>query len=175
MIMNRIHITPIIGLACLAVLSSCRKSHWKNDAMKKAISTTSFANPHMTCDACRVDDSYPGERKIQDGEELHGYAIISDAVTLPFKSQKELSSIIGNPNTYFRHSTPIDCLFRPDVAFRFNNKKTRVDLLVCFTCNELRYYLDGKIVGQSYFKSQKLRALVKGVFPKDKEIQSLKN
>jgi hypothetical protein len=174
MMMNKFHITPIIGLACLAVLSSCRKSHWKNDEMKQVFSTISYKIEHMTCDAYRVDDSYPGERKIQDGEELHGYAIISDAVTLPFKSRKELSSILEDSDTYFRHSIPIDCLFRPGVAFRFNDKKTRVDLLICFTCNELRYYLDGKVVGQSYFKSQKLRALVKKLFPDDQKIQSLK-
>ena len=173
--MNRIHLIPITGLACLVVLSSCEKSYWKNDAMKKAISTTSSANAHMTCESYRVDDSYPGEGKKQEGDSLHGYAILSDAVTLSFGSRKELSSIIENPDTYFRHSTPIDCSFRPGVAFRFNDKKTRVDLLVCFTCNELRYYLDGKVVGQSYFKSQELRALVKKLFPNDKKIQTLRN
>jgi hypothetical protein len=173
--MNRIHLIPIIGLACLAVLSSCRKSHWKNDEMKKAISTTSFANAHMTCEAYRVDDSYPGEGRKQEGDSLHGYAILSDAVALTFELRKELSSILEDSDIYFRHSTPIDCLFRPGIAFRFNDKKTKVDLLVCFSCSELRYYLDGKVVGQSYFKSKKLRALVKKLFPKDKKIQSLKD
>ena len=142
--------------------------------MKKALSTTSFANPHMTCEACRVDDSYPGEGKKQEGDSLHGYAITSDAAALNSDSRKELSSIIEDHDTYFRHSIPIDCSFRPGVAFRFQDKKTNVDLLVCFSCNELRYYLDGKVVGQSYFKSQELRVLVRKLFPDDEKIQSLK-
>ena len=171
--MNRIHVSPILGLACLIILPSCTKSHWKNDAMKKAIATTSFANADMTCQAYRVDDSYPGEGKKQEGDSLHGYPIISDAVTLTLESRKELSSIMEDSDTYFRHTTPTDCLFRPGIAFRFNDKKTTVDLLVCFTCNELRYYLDGKIVGQSFFKPQELRSLVKKLFPTDKAIQSL--
>ena len=142
--------------------------------MKKAISTTSFANADMICQAYRLDDSYPTEEKKQEGDSLHGYAVISDALALNSGSRKELSSIIEEDDTYFRHSTPIDCSFRPGVAFRFQDKKTNVDLLVCFTCNELRYYLDGKVVGQSYFKSQELRSLVRKLFPTDKEIQSLK-
>ena len=171
--MNRIHLIPITCLACLVVLSSCEKSYWKNDAMKKAISTTSFANAHMTCEAYRVDDSYPGEGKKQEGDSLHGYAIISDALALNSGSRKELSSIIEDHDTYFRHSIPIDCSFRPGVAFRFQDKKTNVDLLVCFSCNELRYYLNGRFVGQSYFKSQNLRSLVQQLFPEDEKIQKL--
>ena len=171
--MNRIHLIPITCLACLVVLSSCEKSYWKNDAMKKAISTTSFANAHMTCEAYRVDDSYPGEGKKQEGDSLHGYAIISDALALNSGSRKELSSIIEDHDTYFRHSIPIDCSFRPGVAFRFQDKKTNVDLLVCFSCNELRYYLNGRVVGQSYFKSQNLRSLVQQLFPEDEKIQKL--
>ena len=142
--------------------------------MKKTISTTSFANADMTCLAYRVDDSYPGEGEKQEGNSLHGYAIISDAAALNSYSRKELSSIIEDHDSYFRHSIPIDCSFRPGVAFRFRDKKTNVDLLVCFSCNELRYYLDGKVVGQSYFKSHELRALVKKLFPDDRQIQSLK-
>ena len=172
--MFKTNLIPTLGLACLFVLSSCEKSYWKNDAMKKAISTTSFANAHMTCEAYRVEDSYPGEGKKQEGDSLHGYAIISDAAALNSDSRKELSSIIEDHDTYFRHSIPIDCSFRPGVAFRFQDKKTNVDLLVCFSCNELRYYLDGKVVGQSYFKSQELRVLVKKLFPDDEKIQSLK-
>jgi len=145
-----------------------------NDAMKKAISTTSFANPHMTCAAYRVDDSYPDEGKNKEVPALHSYAILSDAEALTFGARQKLSSIIENPNTYFRYEVPPDCLFRPGIAFRFKDKKTKVDLLVCFSCSELRYYMDGKVVGQRFFKSKKLLSLVKKLFPDDEIIQSLK-
>ena len=135
---------------------------------------TSFSNPDMTCEAYRVDDSYQREGKAQEGDSLHGYAIISDALALNSGSREELSSIIEEDDTYFRHSTPIDCSFRPGVAFRFQDKKTNVDLQVCFSCNELRYYLDEKVVGQRYFKSQELRVLVRKLFSDEEKIQSLK-
>ena len=171
------HVIQSIIILCLLALSSCQKtqnSYWKNDAMKKALSTTSFTNPHMTCAVYRVDDSYPGEDKNKEAPALHGYAILSDAEALTFGARQELSSIIENPNTYFRYEVPPDCLFRPGVAFRFKDKKTKVDLLVCFSCRELRYYLDGKVVGQSFFKSKKLLFMVKELFPDDEKIQSLK-
>jgi hypothetical protein len=168
------HVIQSIIILCLLALSSCQKSYWENDAMKKALSTPSFTNPHMTCAAYRLDDSYPGEREKQEGESLHGYAILSDAEALTYGARQELSSIIDNPNTYFRYEVPPDCLFRPGVAFRFKDKKTKVDLLVCFSCSELRYYMDGKVVGQSFFQSKKLLSLVKELFPDDEKIQSLK-
>ena len=172
--MNNINIIQVIGLSCLVIFSSCKNSYWENDAMKKAISTTSFANPHMTCAAYRVDDSYPGEGKNREVPSLHGYSILSDAEALTFGARQKLSSIIENPNTYFRYEVPPDCLFRPGIAFRFKDKKTKVDLLVCFSCSELRYYMDGKVVGQRFFKSKKLLYLVKKLFPDDEIIQSLK-
>jgi len=172
--MNNINIIQAIGLSCLMIFSSCKNSYWENDAMKKAISTTSFANPHMTCAAYRVDDSYPDEGKNREVPSLHGYSILSDAEALTFGARQKLSSIIENPNTYFRYEVPPDCLFRPGIAFRFKDKKTKVDLLVCFSCSELRYYMDGKVVGQRFFKSKKLLYLVKKLFPDDEIIQSLK-
>ena len=104
---------------------------------------------------------------------MHGYEVISNAVVLNSASRKELSLIIEDHDTYLRNAIPVDCLFRPGVAFRFSDQQNQVDLLVCFSCNELRYYLDGKVVGQSYFKSQELRFLVKELFPKDDKIQKL--
>jgi len=87
---------PILGVVILGLftLSSCQKSYWENVAMKKAISTTSFTNPHMTCAVYRVDDSYPGEGSDKEGPKLHGYAILSEAEELTFGIRQKLSSII---------------------------------------------------------------------------------
>ena len=171
--MKKDNIAQITVFTFLLVLSSCKSSHWKNEDMNRAISIISFKNPNTTCEVQRVDDSYPSEAQEQNGNSLHGYEIISDFVVLNSASRKELSSIIEDRDTYLRNAIPMDCLFRPGVAFRFSDQQNQVDLLVCFSCNELRYYLDGKVVDQSYFKSQKLRSLVQGLFPKDEKIQKL--
>ena len=171
--MKKDNIAQITVFTFLLVLYSCKSSYWKNEDMKRAISITSFKNPNTTCEVLRVDDSYPGEDKTKDGNSLHGYEIISAAEALNSASRKELSSIIEDHDTYLRNAIPMDCLFRPGVAFRFSDQQNQVDLLICFSCNELRYYLGGKVVGQSYFKSQELRFLVKELFPKDDKIQEL--
>jgi hypothetical protein len=171
--MKKDNIAQITVLTFLLVLSSCKSSYWKNEDMKRAISIASFKNPNTICEVLRVDDSYPGEGQEQNGNSLHGYEIISDFVVLNSASRKELSSIIEDHDTYLRNAIPMDCLFRPGVAFRFSDQQNQVDLLVCFSCNELRYYLNRRVVGQSYFKSQNLRSLVQQLFPEDEKIQKL--
>jgi hypothetical protein len=171
--MKKDNIAQITVLTFLLVLSSCKSSYWKNEDMKRAISIASFKNPNTICEVLRVDDSYPGEGQEQNGNSLHGYEIISDFVVLNSASRKELSSIIEDHDTFLRNAIPMDCLFRPGVAFRFSDQQNQVDLLVCFSCNELRYYLNRRVVGQSYFKSQNLRSLVQQLFPEDEKIQKL--
>ena len=127
-----------------------------------------------TCEVYRVDDSYPGEKRQNIGKKVHGFLILSEAPPMKDDSRKILSQILLNPNTYFEHAVPVDCAFRPGIAFRFSDGTIEVDLLVCFTCNELKYYLDGKSAGGSYFKSPEILALTKKLFPDDKKIQSLK-
>ena len=127
-----------------------------------------------TCEVYRVDDSYPGENRLNKGKKVHGFFVLSEVYPMKDDGIKALSKILLKPNTYFEYAVPIDCAFRPGIAFRFTNGKTEVDLLVCFSCNELRYYLDGNSVGQSYFKSPEILALTKKLFPDDKKIQSLK-
>ena len=127
-----------------------------------------------TCEVYRVDDSYPGENRLNKGNKVHGFFILSEARPMKDDVRKALSQILLKPNTYFEHAVPTDCAFRPGIAFRFASGTIEVDLLVCFSCNELRYYLDGKSAGGSHFESPEILALTKKLFPNDKTIQSLK-
>ena len=127
-----------------------------------------------TCEVYRVDDSYPEGNRINKGNEIQGFSVLSEARPIKDDGRKALSQILLNPNTYFEHAVPVDCAFRPGIAFRFSDGTVEVDLLVCFSCNELKYYLDGKSAGGSYFKSPDILALTKKLFHDDKKIQSLK-
>ena len=138
---------------------------WTNEKIEPAYALASDLSKATICEVYRVDDSYPNEQKLQNGENLHGYTIISKAIPLSDKSRNALSRILTNANTYIRHSVPFDCLFRPGVAFHFTDRSRKVDRLVCFSCNELRYYLNDQIVEQSYFKSKELLKLTKELFP----------
>tara|TARA_B100001939_G_scaffold197636_1_gene170074 strand:+ start:97 stop:627 length:531 start_codon:yes stop_codon:yes gene_type:complete len=127
-----------------------------------------------TCEVYRVDDSYPEGNRIIKGNEIQGFSVLSEAQPIKDDSRKALSQILLNPDTYFQHSVPVDCGFRPGIAFRFSDGIIEVDVLVCFSCRELRYYSAGKLVGESHFKSPEILALTKKLFPDDKIIQALK-
>jgi len=163
-------ITVVLLLGCDAK----NNMQWTNEKMEPAYALASDLSKATICEVYRVDDSYPNEQKLQNGGNLHGYTIISRSIPLSGKSRNALSQILTNSNTYIRHSVSPDCLFRPGVAFRFTDGSIKVDLLVCYSCNELRYYLNGQIVRESFFESQELLGLTKTLFPDDKKIQSLK-
>ena len=127
-----------------------------------------------TCEVYRVDDSYPEGNRINKGNEIQGFSVLSEARPIKDDERKTLSQILLNPNTYFEHSVPVDCGFRPGIAFRFSDGIIEVDVLVCFSCRELRYYSAGKSVGESHFKSPEMLVLTKKLFPDDKNIQALK-
>ena len=170
--MTRILITiaAVLFLGC----SLEEKMQWTNEKMASAHTIASVLRNATICEVYRLDDSYPNGRQLINGKALHGYGILSKPIPLPKKSREELLRVWTDTKTYIRHSVPPDCLFRPGVAFRFTDGSTKVDLLVCFSCNELRYYMDCHIVGESYFQSEELVDLTREFFPDDKIIQSLK-
>jgi len=163
---------PVVLL--LGVLVSCASKSVESIIGGKEVYTL-IAELHKakTCEVYRVDDSYPGETKLNKGNKVHGFFILSESRPMKDDVRKALSQILLKPNTYFEHAVPVDCAFRPGIAFRFASGTIEVDLLVCFSCNELRYYLDGKSAGGSHFNSPEILALTKKLFPNDKKIQAL--
>jgi hypothetical protein len=140
--MNASGIVPFLVIALLFAFSSCRNARqsmqWTNDKIDPAFAIASDLNKATTCEVLRVDDSYPNEREPQNGEDLHGYAILSKAAPLSGKSRDALSGILADPSIYIRYKDPPDCSFRPGIAFRFTDGSIKVDLLVCFSCRELQ-------------------------------------
>jgi hypothetical protein len=126
------------------------------------------------CEAYRVDDAYPGESEAVFNKKIHGYGVVSGPVNLDVPDKALLSQALVDSKTYVHYSEPIDCLFRPGVAFRFSDASNELNLLICFSCNELKYFSTDGEVGGSYFRSMKIKKLAKKLFPEDSEIQSLK-
>jgi hypothetical protein len=146
----------IIALCSLFTISSCSIDEIESlVGGKQAHSLVADLSQATICEAYRVDDSYPEERKRAEEKTIHGFAILSGPSPMDVDSRKDLSRILTNSKTYVRHGN------------------AKVDLLVCFSCNELRYYLNGKQVGSSYFSPSKLGNLVKKLFPEDTKIQSI--
>ena len=158
----------------LPSLTSCQKGSLDSEIGRQILALNPSVNPQASCVVYRMEDSYPRLEEAKKGNFLHEYSIVSGPIHLSIENRKAFHSIIESRSTYVEHAVPVDCSFLPGVAFCFADKQNRVDLLVCFTCSELRYYLNGEIVWQSYFESNELKGFVKKLFPQDIKIQSLK-
>ena len=157
----------------LPSLTSCQKGSLDSEIGRQILALNPSINSQASCVVYRLEDSYPRSDEAKKGASLHGYSILSGPIDLSIENQKALHSIIESRSTYIEHAVPVDCSFLPGVAFCFADKQTRVDLLVCFTCSELRYYLNGEVFWQSYFNPHELKDFVKKLYPKDAKIQSL--
>ena len=171
---NSVSFTLSLLVIFLPSLTSCQKGSLDSGIGRQILALNPSVNPQASCVVYRLEDSYPSSEEDKKGESLHGYYIVSGPIELSIENRKVLHAIIESRSTYVEHAVPVDCSFLPGVAFCFADKQNRIDLLVCFTCSELRYYLNGEIVWQSYFNSGELINLVKKIFPEDEKIMLLK-
>ena len=126
-----------------------------------------------TCDAYRID-GFAREAKGDDPTTLHGYPILSGPSPINDASRATLSNVLNDPNTYLWNVDKA-CEFLPGVALRFTGGNVNVDVLICFSCDELEIYTNGKQVGHEDFDPRRhdLLRVIKKLFPDDEVIQGL--
>ena len=142
---------------------------------KEAFSLISDLSKAKTCEAFRIGD-YVGEGKgAGQDRKISGYPIISGPTPVDDASRATLSKLLTNPDTYLWNVAK-SCEFMPGVALRLADAKTQVDVLICFSCDELEIYTNGKRAGHEDFDPRRadLLHVAKKLFPKDEKIQSLK-
>ena len=110
----------IFGAASLFGCSSVEQIK-KNEKVEPAHAIALGLKQSTICEVYMVDDSYPNGRQVENGEPLHGYGMLSKPITLRKKNSEDLMRVLTDTKTYISHAVPPDCLFRPGVAFRFNN------------------------------------------------------
>ena len=134
------------------------------------------------CEAYRIDGyKLSGPAALEDGAKtdppgkLHGYPVISGPGAIDEESRAALSKILTDPDTYLWDSAKA-CEFIPGIALRLADARVQVDVLICFSCDELEIYTNGKRVGQEDFDPRRaeLLRLARKLFPGDKGIQALK-
>ena len=148
-------------------LASCKEDQefWESEIGKPVFSTVASTLTNGCCEAYEVTVPISADQKEGQSQSLHGYPIVSGPLTIDLTDQKDFQSILQSKDTYLEYAVPRDCAFQPGVAFRFTEKSV-LDILVCFKCAELRYYLNGQIIWQAYFKPKELEGLVKKIIPK---------
>jgi hypothetical protein len=106
--------------------------------------------------------------------EIAGYGIVGEVVDVSDDAAAALAAVLGDDATYdWDHQK--GCKFQPGVAFRWEKRRTTVDVLLCFSCDELEIFLDGEAVGYEDFDAGRARLvrIVKDLFPHDAEAKTL--
>lgn len=130
------------------------------------------------CNAYRIDGFQSGQKPLPPTgkpQHIHGYPVTSTAVTIKQEFRAQLSEILIGPDTYLWNEAKA-CEFVPGIALQLTGDNVKVDILICFSCDELVFYTDGKLAGHEDFDPRRsdLLRLAKKLFPDDKAIQSLK-
>jgi hypothetical protein len=108
---------------------------------------------------------------------IDGFEILSGPVAISEEHAGELKKILTDPDIYYWDPHPgiKGCEFAPGVALIYASEKGSLDVLLCFGCDQIRTYQNGKIVGGKDFDKVRaaIVAVVKKMFPDDAEIQAI--
>lgn len=123
-------------------------------------------------EAYRIDG---GPRmKPTGGEEMHGYPVLAGPVAVDAKSRGELADVLTSDATYLWDVAKA-CAFMPGVLVRYEGTE-RIDVLLCFSCDELAIYRNGKLLNREDFDPRRkdLVRVVQRLFPADPALAKLK-
>lgn len=106
------------------------------------------------------------------GIEVFGHSFSTKGATPTADDAKNLHATFHALNAY----TPISgCGFQPGVLVRLTRGEHRLDLLICFSCEDMMAALDGKLAGGAGLSDLgvgSLRAVFRRVFPDDSAFKS---
>lgn len=115
----------------------------------------------------------PPERN-NSSNALEDFPIIKGPVAISQSDAQELLATLQDRNSYLWDLTK-GCIIIPGVRFDFIHGNDRLSVLVCFQCDMVVNYLNGKIVGGG--NTEKVRPILvriaRSLFPDDPKIQSL--
>jgi hypothetical protein len=130
----------------------------------------------------RVDPGLPrGDKEPpKDGEKIDRYVITATGKEQGKDFADRLKAILFDERTYLFDSAK-GCIFQPGVAFRVWHGKDAVEVLLCFSCQELEVLTrdeSGEIVHRAHEDFDPawgpLVKLAQEAFPDDPEIKKLK-
>jgi hypothetical protein len=118
----------------------------------------------------------PPEQRISGVTYIDDYEVIGKSVELSKEQSAQLAALLKN-SASFADDGPKKCGFRPGVAFRLGSGDDAIDLLVCFSCNEVAAVPHGRsavmAVGFPQATRDVLLPLAKALFADDEAIQAL--
>lgn len=156
----------------IAMLASCSEQDVDPRVVgmfggKKA--TETLSKPARV-EAYRIEERQTTDKTVK---AIGSYPVISGPVEVDADAAEKLRRVLLDAGSY-QWETAKGCKFQPGVVVRFAGKQT-VDVLFCFSCDEIVVLVDAKRVGGEDIDNVRgqLLAIVKKLFPEDKAIQQL--
>lgn len=161
---------PVLLLA-LAAAAGCR-GDWRVSSLYGGATSIQVLREPQKVEAFRID---PARRATQDEARVGEYPVTSGPVAVDAATAAELSSILLDAATYDWLSAK-GCEFTPGVGLRFVRDASRVEIALCFECDELMVFRMERRVGMEDFDAARPRlvAVAKRLFPDDAKIQALR-
>lgn len=168
-------VAAVAACACALLSVSCRSRgpDWRIVALYGGGTSTDVLAKPLAVDAFRIDPALPPMDA--SAPRIGDFAITSGPVALDAAAVQEMSSVLLDPDTY-DWARAKGCDFMPGVGLRFVKDASRVEIALCFECDELMIFRMGRRVGMEDFDTARPRlvAVVKRLFPDDPKIQALK-
>jgi hypothetical protein len=127
-------------------------------------------------EAWRID-GHAGPRRAAAGASasIHGHPVLAGPVPVDAATAAELAAIVLDDDTYLWDLAK-GCEFMPGVAIRATRGATVVDVLLCFSCDEAAFWLDGKRVGVEDTDPRRadLVRIARRLFPDDVKLGALR-
>ena len=109
-----------------------------------------------------------------NGQNFRGFAILSGPKQLIGETADQIANSIDQ--AFVSSWQERKCIFDPIVGITFYFSDRKIDVLLCFHCNQMCCYEGSKTLQTSDLGKirKELVPLLKGIYPDDKDIQSLK-
>jgi hypothetical protein len=142
------------------------------------VSTRMLTQPgeRTQVEAYRIDGMAFMEGRADGAEKtIQGFPVLAGPVPVDAPTAGVLADVLGSDDTYLWDVAKA-CEFLPGVAYRYREPGTTVDVLICFSCDELEVFVNDAKVGHEDFDPRRrdLVRIAKKLFPQDAKIQSLK-
>jgi hypothetical protein len=165
-------VAVVTGCGLALSLSACGPSRSGAESALSVAKTQAVQEP-TSVEAFRVDTSTrvaeAGERRIGTYRALAGpFAVGASEVAM-------LKDLVSGDSRGAGGGAMTNCKFQPLVAYRFVGRGEVVDVLVCFTCNELATFLNERPMGLGTLGDRRAAwvRLTQRVFPNDGIVTAL--
>lgn len=154
-------------------LGACGGADWRVKQLYGGPTSIDVLTHPQSVEAFRLDPVNPP--RTPDTPRLGDFAVTAGPVAVDAAAVAELSSVLLDAGTYdwFRAK---GCEFTPGVGLRFVKDASRVEIVLCFSCDELMIFRHGRRIGMEDFDAARPRllAVAKRLFPEDAGLAALR-